>query len=360
MPATDDATLRTLLLPFASGALAWPEAGALFLHAQDGAPLRQLRTPGLVAEQHYKPLADGLQAAGYALADADDARRFPLVLLLPPRQREAMRALFARAFERCGEGGTVVAAAANDAGAKSAEADFRKLAGLDGSLSKHHCRVFWARNDAAKRDAALLAQWRGLDAPRRIDAPQLPGDGFLSRPGVFAWDRIDPASALLAAQLPQDPGSGPGQALAGHGADLGAGWGYLSIELLRRSPHVGALDLYEADARALELARANLAGVETDAALDFLWHDVARGLPRQYDFIVANPPFHAQDRADRPELGQRFIAVAAQGLRPGGRLYLVANRHLPYEAALAAHFGRVRVLAQAQGFKAVEAVRSAR
>ena len=351
MPATDDAPLRALLLPFTEGSLAWP-GGALFLNAQEGAPLRRLASSGLVVEQADRSQAQALQAAGHALADEGDARRHPLVLVLPPRQREAMRALFARAFERCKDGGTVVAAAANDAGAKSAEADFRRLAGLSGSLSKHHCRVFWARNDSAARAAALLAQWRGLDAPRRIAAPELPGGGFLSRPGVFAWDRIDPASALLAAHLPGD--------LQGHGADLGAGWGYLSIESLRRNPRIQALDLYEADARALELARSNLADAGASAALDFLWHDVATGLPRRYDFIVTNPPFHARDRIDRPELGQRFIEVAAQALRPGGRLYLVANRHLPYEAALAAQFAQVRVLAQAQGFKAVEAVRSSR
>jgi 16S rRNA (guanine1207-N2)-methyltransferase len=360
MPVNDDAPLRSLMLPFASGALAWPEDGALFLHAQDGAPLRQLPTPGLVVEQGYKPEADALQAAGYASGEENDTQRHPLVLLLPPRQREAMRALFARAFERCRDGGMVVASVANDAGAKSAERDFRALAGAGSGLSKHHCRVFWARKEAATLDAALLAQWRGLDAPRRIAAPQLPGGGFFSRPGVFAWDRIDPASALLAAHLPSGSGSGAGQGLQGDAADLGGGWGYLSIELLRRNPGIRAMDLYEADARALELARANLAAAGTDAALDFLWHDVAAGLPRRYDVIVTNPPFHAQDRADRPELGQRFIAVAAQALRPGGRLYLVANRHLPYEDALRAHFGAVRVLAQQGGFKAVEAVRSAR
>lgn len=351
MSAAEDALLRTLLLPFAGGTLSWPDAGALFLHGRDGAPLRQLGAPGLVVEQGYRPEAERLQAAGHALAGEDDRRRFPLVLLLPPRQRDAQRALFARAFARCAGGGLVVAAAANDAGAKSAEADLRALAGLEGSLSKHHCRVFWARHDPARLDAARLAHWRDLDAPRRIAAPQLPGGGFLSRPGVFAWDRIDPGSALLAAQLPHD--------IAGHVADLGAGWGYLSIELLRRNPGIAALDLYEADARALALARANLAALDTAAALDFLWHDVAAGLPRRYDAIVSNPPFHAQDRADRPELGRRFIEAAARALRPRGRLYLVANRHLPYEAALAAHFEPVRVLARAQGFKAIEAVRRA-
>ena len=77
------------------------------------------------------------------------------------------------------------------------------------------------------------------------------GGRFISRPGLFAWDRIDPASALLAEQLPPD--------LAGVAADLGAGTGYLAPEVLRAAPAVAALDLYEAEARALELARTNLA-----------------------------------------------------------------------------------------------------
>ncbi|KAG0921461.1 hypothetical protein G6F32_015094 [Rhizopus arrhizus] len=63
---------------------------------------------------------------------------------------------------------------------------------------------------------------------------------------VFAWDRIDPASALLAEHLPAD--------LAGRAAALGAGYGYLSRELLERCPKITALDLYEAEQRALALA----------------------------------------------------------------------------------------------------------
>jgi 16S rRNA (guanine1207-N2)-methyltransferase len=351
-PPPHSAALRALQLPFTNGALQWPQHSALFLHAQPGWPWR-----GFSAEQPFKQAADELLREGRATqvradgppeAGAGDA---PLVLLLPPRQRDELRALFARALDACSEGGMVVASVANDAGAKSAEADLRKLAGgLEGTLSKHHCRVFWARKDATRTDTALLAQWRSADAPRRIAAPQVAGGGFQSRPGVFAWDRIDPASALLAAQLPGN--------LRGHGADLGAGWGFLALEVLARNPNVQALDLYEADARALELARHNLAEAGSEAALEFHWHDVTTGLPRSYDFIVSNPPFHAHDAADRPELGQRFIGAASQALRKGGRLYLVANRHLPYEAALAAGFGQVRELAQRNGFKVIEAVRT--
>jgi 16S rRNA (guanine1207-N2)-methyltransferase len=194
-------------------------------------------------------------------------------------------------------------------------------------------------------DAALLAEWLQLDAPRPVA-----GGRFISRPGVFAWDRIDPASALLAAQLPGD--------LHGAAADLGAGYGYLSSELLARCPRIVSVDLYEAERRALELARVNLAPQAECAALGFHWHDVTSGLNGRYDVIVSNPPFHAQGRADRPDIGRRFIAVAAAALKPGGRLWMVANRHLPYEVELGKQFARVRTVAQEAGFKVVEAVKA--
>jgi len=68
-------------------------------------------------------------------------------------------------------------------------------------------------------------------------------------------------------------------------------------------------------------------------------------------------PVQPNSWVTRPDIGQRFIAVAAQALRPGGRLYVVANRHLPYEHTLNDSFGAVRVVAERDGFKLVEAVK---
>lgn len=345
--SNSDPALDSLFLPFSSRALAWPAGAVLFLRAREGAAMRQWPLAQLVCEQSYKPFADELERGGLrVIADASASEaRYPLVLVLPPRQREEARALFARALSLCAPGGVVVASITNNEGAKSGEADLKQLAGLGGSLTKNHCRVFWSPPLGDRHDATLLAKWNELDAPR----PILDGR-FRSRPGVFAWDRIDPASALLVEHLPVD--------LAGKGADLGAGYGYLSAEILALSSKVTALDLYEAESRALELARHNLAGFEGKARLDFRWHDVTTGVPEQYDFIVSNPPFHTQSRADRPDVGRRFIAVAAEALKPGGRLWLVANRHLPYEAVLNASFGQVRIVGERDGFKVVEAIKA--
>jgi 16S rRNA (guanine1207-N2)-methyltransferase len=241
-------------------------------------------------------------------------------------------------------GGVVLAAIPNAEGAKSGEADLSRLAGPLGQLSKHKCRVFWTQPLGDGLDPVLLDEWLALEAPRRNAA------GYMSRPGLFAWDRVDTASALLAEHLPID--------LAGRVADLGAGYGYLSSRLLARCAGVTAVDLYEAEARALEPARLNLEQAQRDVGrsvtFSLHWHDVTQGLPHRYDAIISNPPFH-QGRADLPELGRAFIDTAADALLPHGRFWLVANRHLPYEATLAARFNEVRNVVTQDGFKVIEA-----
>jgi 16S rRNA (guanine1207-N2)-methyltransferase len=318
----------------------------MFLRARSSASLRQVAGTRLLCEQTYKPAADALLRDGWTLhAVADGALpSHALVLVLPPRQRQEARALLARAVDCCAPGATLVACMANDEGARSGEADLRSLTGLAGSLPKNHCRTYWSTVNVADCDAGLLQSWRELDAPR----PILDGR-FISRPGVFAWDRIDPASLLLAQHLPAT--------LAGVAADLGCGFGYLASELLLRCPAIQALDLYEAEDRALALARQNLASFAARVSLGFRWHDVTQGVSALYDVIVMNPPFHAQGAGDRPDIGRAFIVAAAQALRPGGRLWMVANRQLPYESVLDARFGTVRVVTQSGGFKIIEAVK---
>lgn len=341
-PVADDPALDVLFLPLQSGALAWPApGGTLFLRARAGVALNAARAFRPVCEQSFRPWAEALERDGLAVSDSNSGR-FARVLVLAPRQRDESRALLARAIAQAEAGGVVVACAANNEGGRSMQDDLVRLAGPVHTLSKRHCRVCWTAPLGDQVDRALQAEWLALDAPR----PILDGR-FRSRPGLFAWDRIDVASALLADCLPSD--------LAGHAADLGAGWGYLSAELLARCAGITGLDLYEAEARALALARENLAGARVP--LSFHWHDVAAGLPGRYDVIVSNPPFH-QGRADDPGLGRAFIAAAASALRPGGRFWLVANRHLAYEQALANGFSNVRAVREQDGFKVIEAVKA--
>jgi len=344
-PPADDAALEALFVPFDTGELALPGDGrVLFLRARDGFRLREMAGKGWVCEQTFKPFADALSRSRLTVQAPGGQACFPLVLVLPPRQRDEARALFAQAVRRASEGGVVLAAVPNAEGAKSAQADLASVAGPLHQLSKHKCRVFWTQPLGSQVDPVVLDAWASLDEPCINDA------GYVSRRGLFAWDRVDDASALLAAQLPAD--------LAGRVADFGAGYGYLSAQVIARCPAVTAIDLYEAESRALEPARQNLQRArqkaDRDVAFTVHWHDVTQGVGRRYDAIVSNPPFH-QGRADLPELGRAFIDTAADALQPHGRLWLVANRHLPYEATLAARFNEVRTVVTQDGFKVIEA-----
>ncbi|MET0935694.1 MAG: methyltransferase, partial [Luteibacter sp.] len=244
--AASDAALEALFVPFSTGDLAWPPAGdVLILRARDGFALRETRRAGWLLQQSFKPAADALARSGFRVTPELPEGRFRVVMVLPTRQREESRALFAQAMARVATDGIVVAAVPNAEGAKTAEADLALLAGGVSNLSKHKCRVFWTRPGALP-DPSLLAAWLTLDDALPIDEGR-----FTSRRGLFAWDRIDIASALLASVLPTD--------IAGRIADLGAGFGYLACQVIATNPGVTAVDLFEAEARALEPARHNVA-----------------------------------------------------------------------------------------------------
>ncbi len=162
--------------------------------------------------------------------------------------------------------------------------------------------------------------------------------GLFSQPGLFSWDRADPGSLLLLRHLPP---------LTGRGADLGCGYGLLAHHL-RETANATELFLVDIDKRALDVAGRNVCG----DGVTTIWADVrtAVNLPQHLDFIVMNPPFHDGGKEDRG-LGDAFIRRAAQMLRPDGQLWLTANRHLPYEPVLAAHFSTRALVEQAGGYK---------
>lgn len=198
---------------------------------------------------------------------------------------------------------------------------------------KHH------RFCSVKRPADPLS----LTASIAAGAPRIvPALGMWSQPGVFSWDRPDPGSARLLEVLPP---------LKGRGADLGCGVGLLARGVLA-SPAVTALACVDIDRRAVACAEHNL----DDPRVSVVWADVRRPLDGlgDLDFVVMNPPFHdggAEDRA----LGVAFIAAASRMLAKRGVCWLVANRHLPYEAALADAFSTVAVKAEGGGYKIFEA-----
>jgi 16S rRNA (guanine1207-N2)-methyltransferase len=204
-------------------------------------------------------------------------------------------------------------------------------------------------NEASKRHFRICRgtrpeELRGVDAAIEAGGPRFDEAlGLWTQPGVFSWDRIDPGTALLAGHLPQ---------LAGQGADFGCGLGVLARAVLA-SQRVERLALYDIDRRALQAAERNL----QDARASFHWSDLRNGkVAAGLDFVVMNPPFHDGGIEDRT-LGQAFIRRAAEALRPGGTCWLVANRHLPYEAEMKVLYRRVAPRIETGGYKIYEALK---
>jgi 16S rRNA (guanine1207-N2)-methyltransferase len=271
------------------------------------------------------PRHEALRKAGWSAMTAPNGR-YAAALVVVPRAKEAARARIAAA--RAVTDGPIIVDGQKTDGIEPLLRALRSRADVSEALSKGHGKLFVV-------EGGDFADWS--ERPHRVD-------GFVTRPGVFSADRIDPGSALLAAALPRD--------LKGRVADLGAGWGFLSRAILA-SPKVAEVHLVEADAVALDCARENV----TDPRAAFHWDDAtthAGAAP--YDVIVSNPPFH-EGRRGVPDLGRAFIRSAARLLSRQGTLWLVANRHLPYEAALAEAFAEVHEIGGDARYKLFRATR---
>jgi 16S rRNA (guanine1207-N2)-methyltransferase len=316
------------------------EDDVLIFRAVPGDHLRRLGGRSVFCLQTFKPEADALARLGAKIVTETDTP-CDLAIVFATKHKEETLYHMAQAVSLLNEGGRLVVTAANDLGAPSLEKRCAELIGGIQSFSKHKCRVFWGKKESARLDRELMASWL-----RAGELQPIPGTELLSRPGIFSWNRIDPGSRLLAESLPDD--------LAGCGADLGAGYGYLSRMLLSRSAAIDGLHLFEAEHKALEAARRNLAAFASVTSLHFHWYDVTAALPvDRLDFVIMNPPFHTGREAE-PGLGRAFIRAALASLKPAGRLYFVANRHLPYEKLVRAFASREKTLAESGGYKVME------
>ncbi|CUS56160.1 class I SAM-dependent methyltransferase [Hyphomonas sp. KY3] len=337
----DTAVYETLMLALDDGAVTLPDEGPiLFLRAELSPHLARLPKERLVCQNSFKPDHEALKAAGFDVLPPE-TETFPatqLTLLLPPRQKDETRALFARALRDAPEGGVILACLPNTLGSKTIEKLLREIAGETEALSKNKCRAFWTVKNSSQINTNLMEEWIARDAPQEMEA------GVWSRPGLFSWNRIDAGSELLADSLPEN--------IRGRGADFGAGQGFLSREILQHCRHVEHMTLLEAEHRALPCIAQTLSGFEN---WDMKWADATKeGGSTLYDFVVMNPPFHV-GRADAASLGQDFIRSAAKALRGSGQLWLVANRHLPYEEVLGECFKTFEMLEDSGGYKILRA-----
>jgi 16S rRNA (guanine1207-N2)-methyltransferase len=261
---------------------------------------------------------------------------FNTILIRATRQKDETLGLVATAMGQIAAGGSIVIAQENAHGADGLEKRLEEAFTDVTTIIKHKCRVMVLKPESA--NAGTIAGWQKAAALQKVAAT-----GLWSQPGLFSWDRFDVGSKLLLSNLPEK--------LVGNGADLGCGYGFLSVNLVKKDGVTGLYSM-DNDNRAVEACTRNLSENGTTIPTHVFWRDATvphADIPK-LDWVVMNPPFHTQQFEDR-ELGQKFCNSALKMLKSGGKLYLVANRHMPYEVLLDKAAKKVTLLTDKDGFK---------
>lgn len=328
-------------LPRFQNARVWipqPEDNPAFFAALQG-----LNRNNIEVFQTFRPAIEALKRHRLKAQQTLPEGPLDLVLCVPTRQRAESLALIAHGLLNLSPDGALAFACHNTQGAGGFLSKLKEVVpGLEAESGKK-CR--WVLIQAAQiQNRAVLLEWVKAAAPVLV-----PGTQFHSVPGIYGWNKVDRGSELLVSTLPP---------LTGSGADIGCGYGYLTHEVLTRSPEVAHVVLVEADARALDCARQNLAPFGKRCHFHWLDATLPEGhtVLQNLDWVVMNPPFHENAETNHG-IGRAFIETAAAALVSGGQLFLVANHFLGYEKLLSVRFGQVQRVLDKDGFKVIHARR---
>lgn len=292
--------------------------------------------------QNFKPFADQWVQHGFDIKhNIKKDVQYDYAFCQIPTQKEAAKHLLAQSLLFLKENGYLIAVARNDAGGKRLPKWLKDIGLTHSSLSKDKSRIIYAQNTTYNSD--VINDWVKNG---EITSVSLNNVEYKTKPGIFGWDKIDKGSNLLIEHITDN--------LSGTGADFGCGYGFLSRHLLENSTKIKKLYAIDADYNALECCKQNLAHYNRAS---YEWLDLTQdtNLP-PLDFIVMNPPFHI-GKDTVADIGNMFIQNAAKSLPTKGKLYMVANAHLPYEKTLGQYFGAVQKLAENSGFKVFYAVK---
>ncbi len=312
-----------LRLAVENGHVVLPEGNILVLDARRDSDLSFLDP--LRTRVHSQSFVDSI-----ALSEAGWQEKWPLpdyaaAIIFLPRARDAQKGSIR--YARSQTDGPIVIDGNKTDGVEALLRELKERAEVSEPWSKSHGKVFTVTGGD-------FDDWP-LPEPYHAD------DGWWRAPGVFSADGIDPGSAFLAENLPKS--------MSGIVVDHGAGWGFLSCAILLRDG-VTKVHLVEDQMVALHAAMRNI-GSNHDLRAAYHHADALTWRPEApVDHVVTNPPFHVGRAAD-PSLGQGFIRAAAAMLKPKGQLWLVANRHLPYEQTLKDAFRTVELYAENPSFK---------
>lgn len=266
------------------------------------------------------------------------SQQFATAVLFYPKSKELLADNLARIASALQPDAQLYVVGDNKGGIKSLVNHAEKL-GLHAHKldNAKHCLWFSLSGDLSQLKLGAISQFNIRHKGHNLT--------ICSLPGVFNHGKLDTGTALLLQHL--------GHVQDGKVLDFACGAGIIGAALKQQAP---GIELYCSDISALATAATNATLLANQLSGQVIAADGLPAQPQLFKHIVSNPPFHTGIKTDY-SISEAFIAQSAARLQSGGTLTLVANNHLAYQQLLEQAFGKVNILAKANGFVIYQAVK---
>ena len=196
-------------------------------------------------------------------------------------------------------------------------------------------------NAPALNDAQETLSWKLDGTPWTIH----------NHANVFSRTGLDIGARFFLQHLPEN--------LEGEIVDLGCGNGVIGLQLLAQNPNARVLFTDESH-MAVASSYLNVERNMPDALerSEFMVNNGLAGTEHdRFDVILCNPPFHQQSTIT-DHIAWEMFHDARRGLKYGGELIVVGNRHLDYFRKLKKIFGNCSNVGASGKFAVLKAVKT--
>lgn len=319
--------------------LTQPKSSTLFINYIETTDLKNSNLPNISYYSPLKKQSATAQTLGFK-TPISLKKKYDITIISIPKSQEEALGQIATGHQNTKAGGVLVLEGHKRNGVESIIKIISKIVPLEHITAKAHGKIAIIKVLPGKN---IFGKWL------KYSIPSINTEGFWTMPGLFSYKRADSASKFLT-EIISDK-------LSGDVIDLGSGWGFLSLKLLKQCLAIKSITLLDHDKRALDCAKINI----TNKKANFKWLDIhdTTTLGRKFDIAICNPPFHS-NKGLSIELGKSFIKAAHQNVNNAGSLFLVANIQLPYENIIRSLFHDSEIHAQNKYFKIILAKRPKR
>lgn len=265
------------------------------------------------------------------------------VILYVPKEKSLCRMLFDNLAVIMPSESTLYLVGANKGGIKSIVKHLPdSFSSAQKVASGNHCLLYMCQ-----RTPSAVAPFKLSDYQTSYQLPGEPTIEVFNLPGVFSEQRLDAGTALLLEYIAARP------KIHGRVLDFACGSGPISA-FVRAHCNIDSIIASDVNAFTLKAAEQTLQAQQQDSPFEVLASDGLNAVSGRYDWIITNPPFHTGQRTDY-DIASKFINEVAKKLKPGGRLLIVANSFLGYNALLHERFRDVQEPLNNGRYKILEA-----